>query len=66
VVRHAKYFVFQRAEVAVPRQLFAAMLERIDRLRLAVPRDEAGGDGQNGLPVVAVRFGCAVREKFGG
>jgi hypothetical protein len=35
VVRHSKYVVFQLAEVAVPRQLFVAMLERIGRLRLA-------------------------------
>jgi hypothetical protein len=36
VVRHAKYVTFQLAEVAVPRRLFAAILERIQRLR-AVP-----------------------------
>jgi hypothetical protein len=35
VVSHAKYLVFRLAEVAVPRQLFAALLERIGRLRLA-------------------------------
>jgi hypothetical protein len=35
VVRHAKYVVFQLAEVAMPRQLFAVILERIGRLRLA-------------------------------
>ena len=35
VVTHAKYVVFQLAEVAVPWQLFAAILERIGRLRLA-------------------------------
>lgn len=35
VVTHAKYVVFQLAEVAVPRQLFGAILERIGRLRLA-------------------------------
>jgi hypothetical protein len=35
VVAHAKYITFQLAEVAVPRQLFAAILERIGRLRLA-------------------------------
>jgi hypothetical protein len=35
VVRHAKYVIFQVAEVAVPRQLFAAILERMGRLRLA-------------------------------
>jgi hypothetical protein len=32
-VRHGRYVVFQLAEVAVPRMLFAAMLRRIDRLR---------------------------------
>jgi hypothetical protein len=31
---HAKYVVFQLAEVAVPRPLFAAILGRIGRLRL--------------------------------
>ena len=33
VVRHSKYVFFQMAEVAVPRELFAAILERIGRLR---------------------------------
>jgi hypothetical protein len=36
VVRHSKYVFFQMAEVAVPRKLFAAILERIQCLR-AVP-----------------------------
>ena len=31
-VRHGRYVVFQLAEVAVPRALFAAILRRIDRL----------------------------------
>ena len=35
VVRHSKYVIFQLAEVAVPRQLFTAILNRIERLRLA-------------------------------
>jgi hypothetical protein len=35
VVRHAKYVVFQLAEVAVARRMFAAIMERIGRLRLA-------------------------------
>ena len=35
VVSHSKYVIFQLAEVAVPRQLFGAILERIGRLRLA-------------------------------
>jgi hypothetical protein len=47
VVSHAKYRVFQLAEVAVP-------------------RGKAGGDGQNGLRVVAVRPECAKRVRFGG
>ena len=35
VVRHGRYVTFQLAEVAIPRDLFAAILERIDRLRPA-------------------------------
>ena len=35
VVTHAKYVIFQLAEVAVPRMLFAAILTRIGRLRRA-------------------------------
>jgi hypothetical protein len=35
VVTHAKYVIVQLAEVAVPRKLFAAILGRIGRLRLA-------------------------------
>ncbi|MGB2966519.1 MAG: transposase, partial [Phycisphaerae bacterium] len=39
VVTTARYVVFQMAEVAIPRRLFRAILERIRRLRLpaAVP-----------------------------
>ncbi len=35
MVRHARRIIFQLAEVAVPKELFAAILERIDRLRPA-------------------------------
>jgi hypothetical protein len=35
VVRHSRYVVLQLEEVAVPRQLFAAILHRIGRPRLA-------------------------------
>jgi len=35
IVRHARRIVFQLAEVAVPRELFATVLERITRLCLA-------------------------------
>lgn len=31
VVRHAEYVTFQLTEVAVPRKLFAAILDRIQR-----------------------------------
>jgi hypothetical protein len=34
VVRHARQVVFQMAEVAVPREMFRAILEGIGRLRL--------------------------------
>jgi hypothetical protein len=33
IVRHGRYVVFQLAEVAVPRALFADILRRIDDLR---------------------------------
>jgi len=33
VVRHAQYVIFQMAEVAIPRRLFATILRRIGRLR---------------------------------
>src|SRR4030042_2184813 len=35
IVRHTRRIVFQLAEVAVPRDLFVAILERISRLRLS-------------------------------
>jgi Transposase DDE domain group 1 len=37
IVRHGRYVVFQLAEVAVPRALFADILRRIDDLRLPAP-----------------------------
>ena len=33
IVTHARYVTFQMAEVAIPRDLFADILRRIDRLR---------------------------------
>jgi hypothetical protein len=36
-VRHGRYVVFQLAEVAVPRALFAEILRRIGRLRPRSP-----------------------------
>jgi hypothetical protein len=38
IVRHGRYVVFQLAEVAVPRALFAGILRRIDDLRPRPPR----------------------------
>ena len=37
VVTHARYVIFQMAEVAVPKRLFRAILTRIRRLRLPEP-----------------------------
>ena len=37
VVSHGRYVVFQLAEVAVPRALFAEILRRIERLRPQPP-----------------------------
>ena len=37
IVRHGRYVVFQLAEVAVPRSLFADILRRIDDLRPRPP-----------------------------
>jgi hypothetical protein len=34
VVTHARYVIFQMAELAVPKRLFRAILERIRRLRM--------------------------------
>ncbi len=42
VLRHAKYVTFQMAEVAVPRELFAAILERIQRFRVPPPLVQRG------------------------
>jgi len=42
VVHHARYVTFQMAEVAVPRQLFRAILVRIRRLRLLPVLARAG------------------------
>ena len=37
VVTHSRYVIFQMAEVAVPRELFAAILERIQRFGVPPP-----------------------------
>jgi hypothetical protein len=37
IVRHGRYVMFQLADVAVPRALFAEILRRINRLRLKPP-----------------------------
>ena len=42
VVTHAWYVTFQMAEVAVSRQLFRAILERIRRLWLPPPVPDTG------------------------
>jgi len=42
VVRHAKYVTFQLAKVAVPRELFAAILERIQWFGVPPPLADDG------------------------
>ena len=42
VVRHAKYVTFQMAEVAVPHELFAAILERLQRFGVPPPLVQGG------------------------
>jgi hypothetical protein len=42
VVRHAKYVTFQLAEVAVPRELFGAILDRIQRFGVPPPLVQRG------------------------
>jgi hypothetical protein len=42
VVHHSKYVTFQMAEVAVPRELFAAILERIQRYGVPPPLLQRG------------------------
>ena len=37
MISRARYVTFQMAEVAVPREVFKAILERIGRLRLPAP-----------------------------
>jgi len=43
VVRHARQVIFQMAEVAIPRELFRAILEGIQRLRLPMPASASIG-----------------------
>ena len=42
VVRHARYVTFQMAEVAMPRELFAAILERIGWFGVPPPLVQRG------------------------
>ena len=42
VIKHAGYVTFQMAEVAVPRDLFAAILERVQRFGVPPPLVQRG------------------------
>ena len=68
VVAHGRYLVFQMAEVAVPRELFGRILDRIARLRPPDPApccrskgatEAAGGRATPGIPPC----GAAVRSE---
>jgi hypothetical protein len=47
IVRHGRYMVFQLAELAVPRALFAEILRRIDGLRAKPPPLAAARQAMN-------------------
>jgi hypothetical protein len=57
IVRHGRYVVFQLAEVAVPRALFAEILRRVDCLRPRPRRSrhEHGGQRIDGNAAGEVR-----------
>ncbi len=42
VVTHSRYVIFQMAEVAVPRDLFAAILDRIQQFGVPPPLVQRG------------------------
>ena len=42
MARHSKYVTFQMAEVAVPHELFATILERIQRFGVPPPWVQRG------------------------
>jgi hypothetical protein len=42
VVTHSRYVIFQMAEVAVPRELFTAILDRIQRFGVPPPLVQRG------------------------
>jgi hypothetical protein len=48
MVRHARYVTFQLAEVAVPRRLYQAILDRIRRVAAIPPRATPIGPGARG------------------
>jgi len=51
VVRHARYITFQLAEIAVPRKLFEATLQKIDRLRLCRTQDNPSDQRKSGVNI---------------
>ena len=70
VVRHSRKIVFQMAEVAVPRELFQTILERIGRLRLATAMsgwkaDHDENHGNHGGGVFTIRKKMSIGAKNG-
>ena len=64
VMSHAKYVVFQLAEVAVPRSCSRRFWSGSAGCDWRKPRGEVCGDGQSGPKVLAVRPQCAARADF--
>jgi hypothetical protein len=64
-VTHSKYVLFQLAEVAVRRQLFAAIVERISRLRLVYTSCRGSRRLTSGREGFLARSRCAWQPNFG-
>src|SRR5439155_8388483 len=61
VIAHGRYLVFQMAEVAVPRELFGRILDRIARLRPPDPAPMLTPAGCNGRAAgVELRSACVL------
>ncbi|MCP4249393.1 MAG: hypothetical protein GY778_20305 [bacterium] len=66
VVRHASYVTFQMAEVAVPRELFAPILERIRRFGVPPPLVQRERPSRsNGRLAIRVGHPLTLRGKRG-
>ncbi len=64
VIRHGRYVIFQMAEVAIPRDLFADIMRRIDRLRPTPTPALPTGYRSSTETIGSVRLECGRRVRF--